>query len=51
MALLPAEITREELAVIAHMRGWCHDGNACALCDAQTRAFRAERDLDRIICG
>lgn len=40
-----------ELAVVAHLRGWCHDMSECAICHAQTRAHRAERSLNWLIAG
>ena len=41
----------QERALLAHVRGWCHNGSACALCDAQGRAFQAERALEGVISG
>lgn len=41
----------EELAVIGHLRGWCHDSKACALCTAQDAARKANDTLDSIISG
>lgn len=37
--------TRQEFALLAHVRGWCHNGNECALCIAEHRAHVAEQAL------
>ena len=43
--------TREEFALVAHVRTWVHDSTACPLCAAQFRAFDAERRLNSVISG
>lgn len=43
--------TDAETAVIGHLRGWCHNSTACAICSAENRALSAERTLDQIISG
>jgi hypothetical protein len=37
--------TTEEFAVVAHLRGWCHDSTACRICVAENRAHVAEQAL------
>lgn len=41
----------QEEAVIGHLRGWCHDGNACAVCQADEGTRRAGSMLDSVIGG
>ena len=33
------EISREETAAIAHLRGWCHLGPTCPICTSERRAM------------
>lgn len=40
-----------EFAALGHLRGWCHDGNACPICAADRRAQAAQRALDSVISG
>lgn len=43
--------SREEFAVVAHVRGWLHNGTHCPLCLAQTQLSVARHTIDTIICG
>lgn len=41
----------EEYTLIAHVRGWCHDGAVCRICKAEVRALQAEFALESVISG
>ncbi|HET6285759.1 MAG TPA: hypothetical protein VFG15_03275 [Amycolatopsis sp.] len=41
----PIEVeTEEEFAAVAHLRGWCHFGDLCAICRAERPLFAATHE-------
>lgn len=40
--------TPEEEALIAHMRGWCHNSLTCALCAVERHAFLLRQELQQV---
>lgn len=43
--------TDEERTLLWHVRGACHDGSKCLLCQASARANRAELRFESVISG
>lgn len=41
----------DEWNLLAHVRGWCHNGAHCALCTASAREQQARLSLERVISG
>jgi hypothetical protein len=43
--------TPQEVAVIGHLRGWCHNSAECAICQAEFRARDEAARMESVITG
>ncbi len=43
--------TRQEYNTLAHLKGWCHNSQDCAICEVEFELYTVRRTLDSIITG